>query len=161
MSLSRRFSSSATLGSCFVLPYGDKVREPITFPSAGRTKQYFRDECDVNRIMARYLETGILDGRDPASARFVDCTALQALDYQGAMNFVISAQQAFSQLPASVRTRFRNDPSEMLQFVDDPSNRDEAIRLGLLADPAASAASVPLGTPNPEGGSVAAQAQTI
>lgn len=158
MSLSRRFSSHfSTLGSTFVLPYGDKIRESVSFPAAGRTKQYFRDECDVNRIMARYLETGILDGRDPASARFVDCTALQALDYQGAMNFIIDAQAVFSSLPSSIRSRFRNDPAELLAFVDNPANRDEAISLGLVPNPAAQAASVPLGTSNPEGGSVAAQ----
>jgi len=155
MSLLLRFSSDSPLPVVF--PYAPKRSVSLTFPAHGRTKQSFRDECDVNRIMARYLETGILEG-DSSSARFADVVALQELDYQGAMNFVIGAQEAFGALPSSIRSRFRNDPGELLAFLDNPANQGEAIRLGLVADPAAPAATVPLGTPAPAAGTVAAGA---
>jgi len=139
-----------------VFPYGDKLSISIDFSdSPSLTKQYFADECDINTLMARYMETGILDGRDPAAARYVDCTSLQALDYQGAMNFILEAQDLFGSLPAPLRARFDNDPGLMLQFVDDPANLQEAISLGLLPDTRGSAPTVPLGTPAPASQSVA------
>lgn len=149
MSLSLRLSSPDLIGEV-VFPYGEHLAVDLDFePGSSLTKQYFRDECDVNVLMARYLETGVLDGRDPASARYFDCTELQSIDYQSAMNFVIEAQSLFGTLPASVRARFGNDPAQVLAFVDDPSNLDECIRLGLLPDLRVPAPTVPLGTSAP------------
>jgi len=161
MSLTLRLSSSTLAVPSTVFPYGDKLSVFVDFSdSPSLTKQSFRDECDINTLMARYMETGILDGRDPASARYVDCTSLQALDYQGAMNFILSAKDLFGSLPASVRARFDNDPGLMLDWVDDPSNLQEAISLGLLPDTRGPAPTVPLGTPSPASQSIA-EAQTI
>ena len=39
----------------------------------------------------------------------------------------------FDSLPSSLRERFSNDPSRLLAFVDDESNFDEAVKLGLLS----------------------------
>lgn len=95
-----------------------------------RTKQSFRDECDVNQIMKRYQMTGILPGQDRmAMARYLDCTEV---DFQKAMLTVASAKQAFDALPAVVRERFANDPARLLAFLDDPENRAEAVKLGLV-----------------------------
>ena len=38
-------------------------------------------------------------------------------------------------LDANVRKRFHNDPAELIDFVSDEKNRDEAVRLGLLQIP--------------------------
>ena len=35
-------------------------------------------------------------------------------------------------LPSDVRSRFGNNPAELLDFLNDNSNYDEAIRLGLI-----------------------------
>jgi hypothetical protein len=35
-------------------------------------------------------------------------------------------------LPADLRARFSNNPEELINFLDNPENKDEAIRLGLL-----------------------------
>ena len=35
-------------------------------------------------------------------------------------------------LPASVRSKFDNDPQALMNFVDDVANFDEAVRLGVL-----------------------------
>ena len=47
-------------------------------------------------------------------------------------NKVAKATQAFMALPVAIRTRFGNDVVNLLEFIDDPRNIDEARKLGLL-----------------------------
>lgn len=150
MSLSRRFSSPSSSPVRIIFPYGEKLDISLSDFPDGRTKQSFRDECDINRIMARYIETGMLEGRDPNAARYLDVTDLQSMDYQAALNFVIDAQASFFDLPSAIRSRFQNDPGALIAFLDNPVNKDEAIRLGLLPNPDLQSTGVPLGTPNPD-----------
>lgn len=56
-------------------------------------------------------------------------------DFQTHMDRIVSAQQQFDSLPAEIRDRFDNDPAELLDFVSDENNRDEAIELGLVPKP--------------------------
>lgn len=42
------------------------------------------------------------------------------------------AVERFESLPSAVRERFGNSPRSLLQFLSDPSNRPEAVRLGLI-----------------------------
>lgn len=103
------------------------------------TQQEFRDECDVNNIMERYEAAGV-DARDLIAdvvnnGRFGDCTMFD--EYHASMNFVAEAAEAFDRLPAKIRARFHNDAGEMLRFLDDKENNDEAIRLGLISAPKA------------------------
>lgn len=99
------------------------------------TKQEFRDECDINVLMARYEKTGIPpDHFASGTPRYGDFTDVP--DYHSAMNTVIQAQTLFEALPARVRERFGNDPAQMLDFLRDPENKAEAIELGLVDRPA-------------------------
>ena len=41
----------------------------------------------------------------------------------------------FDNLPSDVRNRFNNNPAQLLDFVADPENKEEAIELGLLPKP--------------------------
>ncbi len=96
------------------------------------TQQQFKEECDINRIMDRYLRTGVLS--DPLSLRgpgtYADFTEMG--DYMANMNKVVEAREMFESLPAKVRERFANNPANMIEFVMDSSNKEEAIKLGLL-----------------------------
>lgn len=96
-----------------------------------RAQQQFKDETDINVIVRRFGVTGKAPVvfRNPITD-FVDVT-----DYQSAMNAVVAAQREFAQLPAALRKRFGNDPAVLLDFLDDESNRDEAVRLGLVKPP--------------------------
>lgn len=96
------------------------------------TKQSFADECDINKIMERYEKTGVM----PEGRRMYEFgEAISEYSYQESMNAVIAADQMFSELPAKMRDRFGNDPLQLLKFLDDPDNKDEAIELGLLKRP--------------------------
>ena len=96
-------------------------------------QQQFKDECDINVLVERYGITGELpvgDRRPIDAADFTEVT-----DYQTALNQLITAQNAFMDLPAKVRKEFDNDPAKLLEFLNDSNNKDEAIRLGIIAAP--------------------------
>lgn len=95
----------------------------------GYTKQEFREECDINTIMKKYTQFGVVpEVRDPG--QFGDYTSVP--DLLEAHEIVRRAADDFAGLPSDVRERFANDPVRLLGFVEDSKNRDEAIRLGLV-----------------------------
>ena len=59
----------------------------------------------------------------------------QSLTFRQAQETVIAAAEAFAALPSRVRQRFNNDPAELLEFLADESNREEAVFLGLIEKP--------------------------
>ncbi len=94
-----------------------------------RTKQSFKDECNINNIMLKYVRTGILEHGNRHQAQYGD---VPAVDFRAALETVLNAQEVFDELPAKIRSRFRNDPAEFLGFCEDPDNVGEAATLGLL-----------------------------
>lgn len=97
-----------------------------------RTKQDFRDQCDINNIIKQYKITGQIQHISAAAAqgRFEDLP--DPIDFQQSLNTIREADQAFAALPAKLRDRFGNDPSQFLSFLSDPENLDEARRLGIV-----------------------------
>ncbi len=97
-----------------------------------RTKQSFRDECNLNNIMRKYNKTGVIspDILNQRQAVFADVSEIG--DFQHCKQTVIDADAAFLTLPAALRARFKNDPGQLLDFCADPGNREEAIELGII-----------------------------
>jgi len=106
-------------------------KEQIIFPKKGRTKQSFTDDCDINKIVARYQKTGAIAHLNKHQADYGFATSD---DFSTAMRTVIVAQEMFDGLPSSIRNRFANDPGQFLDFVQDADNIDEGRRLGLWPD---------------------------
>lgn len=94
------------------------------------TKQSFRDECNINNIMAKFAVTGVLPETDETRGYYGDVSSLQ--DYQTSLNQVLKTQEVFSNLPSKIRTRFDNDPAQFVDFVSNPNNVSEMEALGLL-----------------------------
>lgn len=94
-----------------------------------RTKGSFAAECDVNNIMKKYLRTGNLPNTNPIPPQYADVSEL--VDYRAALDLVQAANDSFNSLPSKVRARFGNDPHQMIEFLSDVTNDDEAVRLGL------------------------------
>ena len=125
----------------FRTSYGFRGEHPgLVFSAASMTKQSFKDECDINVILARYEVTGMyydpLTTRGSCAPLFDDFTAVP--DYMDAQNFVIEAGEMFDALPSRIRKRFSNSPAELLDFLADPANASEAVALGLVSAPAPS-----------------------
>lgn len=93
------------------------------------TKQEFKEQCDINHIIAKYRKTGEL----PIARKngvFADVSNIT--DYHDMVGKIQNAQNAFMYLPADLRARFNNDPGALLSFLQDPTNLQEAIKLGLV-----------------------------
>lgn len=94
------------------------------------TQQQYRDECDINHLMDRYMKTGELPVHRK-TGYFIDVSETPE-SYHAAMDLVLQADDAFNLLPAQTRARFQNDPAQLLGFLNDPKNKDEAQKLGLI-----------------------------
>jgi len=117
----------------FKSAYGPKLRVALSFAENSRwTKQSFKDECDINNVMGRYLSTGEMPVINQRAPEYLDVTGI---DYQSAMELVAGAQSLFEDIPSNVRNRFQNDPGLFLDFCSDPKNREEMAKMGLLSVP--------------------------
>lgn len=138
-------TSNAALG-CHSAPEGAQLVPPARSGRSGHvavrwstdqpsmTRQEFAQDADINVLMGRYIATGVI----PPAVRQGYFADVDACDYQSAMELVKTADLLFDQLPSKIRERFANDPSRLMAFMDDPSNRDEAVSLGILDAPRAS-----------------------
>lgn len=99
-------------------------------PTLDRTKQSFKDECDINVLMSRYLKGQPLDHLLRPDGKFGDWSDVP--DFQTAQHYIIQAGQLFEAVPAKIRERFMNDPARFIEFATDPNNKDEMRKLGLL-----------------------------
>lgn len=106
-----------------------RVRTINTEPTMAQ--QQFAEECDINNVMKKYSNNMNLVPFSGGQYRDVS----NIPDYHEMLNTVRYADEAFSTLPAELRLRFANDPGQMIQFLQDPKNRQEAIELGLLEKP--------------------------
>ncbi|WNK14797.1 MAG: internal scaffolding protein [Microvirus sp.] len=109
--------------------YGLYPRLQVTFTGPGRTKQSFKDECDINNLMAKYLKTGHMEHVNQALPRF-ECVSEH--DFQSAQNLIADAKSMFENIPSAVRARFENNAGKLLDWVHDPKNVEEAASLGFL-----------------------------
>jgi len=92
-------------------------------------QQQFKEDSDINVIVARFGISGIMPENFgmPASSDFTDAIT----NYHDAMNMVRMADEEFQSLPAYLRERFRNDPQNLMDFVENPANLAEARELKL------------------------------
>lgn len=110
--------------------FSPKFSCAITFPpDSPYTKQEFKDECDINILLAQYQTTGHIPNLNELDPQYLDVTGL---DFQEHMQFIAGAQSLFNELPSSIRNRFKNDPGEFLDFTSNPANREEMAEMGLL-----------------------------
>ena len=85
-------------------------------------------ELDVNQIIRRAQKSGILPGVD-AERVYADVSESQ--DYQSALNLILKANEQFMSLEAELRAKFDNDPAKFMDYVHNPKNVDEMVKLGL------------------------------
>lgn len=104
---------------------GDKIR----------TKQSFKRETDINRIMEKYVKTGDVSPEALAQRQATFADVSEIGDFQQCQQQVIDAGRAFMTLPPDLRARFENEPAQLLDFVSQEENREEAIELGIIQKP--------------------------
>lgn len=95
------------------------------------TEQAHKDQCDINKIIKRFDRTGLITHISKFEGKFGD---LSGVDFQTMQNQVALAKNMFEELPSEIRARFNNNPADLLGFMDDPRNRQEAIDLGMIRE---------------------------
>jgi len=97
-----------------------------------RTKSEFHDECDINKIMARYRRTGVLpEYAHQAAAQYGDFSQIPS--FAEMQHKIIAANELFGALPAIVRKQFDNDPGQFLEASQTAEGRSLLVKLGLGA----------------------------
>lgn len=94
-----------------------------------RAQQHHKDECDINVILERFGKTGQLPV-NAISGTYGDFSGVH--DYHTALNAIIAAESEFAALPAQIRNRFDNEPSKLIEFMNNENNTAEAEKLGLI-----------------------------
>lgn len=113
--------------------YTPRTREMfgISFPAVGRTKQSFKDECDINLIVKNFTQTGEITHVNNAPPRYGDASIYS---FDESMRIVAEANSRFEELPSDVRRHFENSPAKFLDAVHDPERVTELRELGLMAE---------------------------
>lgn len=97
-------------------------------------QQQFKDECDINTIMNKYIQKGILpDNLKTVQGMYGDFSNLEG--FQEAMQIVQNAQYAFESLDMKTRERFKHNPEEFVAFCSNPANQEEIYKMGLAERP--------------------------
>lgn len=114
--------------------YSKKLQISLSFPeSSPHTRQEFKEECDINNIMAQYMQSGEFFHINESAPQYLDCTGE---DFRQHMDYIAGAFSMFEELPSAIRSRFDNDPAEFLDFCSQEKNRPELADMGLLSDEA-------------------------
>jgi phage internal scaffolding protein len=108
-----------------------RIRERVQLicEDVSLTKQAFKEDCDINHIFKKWKKDGILTHVNKYQGRYDDVSGIQS--YQDSLNQIMAAEEAFMSLPASIRSKFKNDPGEFLDFAMDEKNFDEMVKMGL------------------------------
>lgn len=107
-------------------------RVSITFTQPSRTKQSFREETNINSIMARYEKSGQMPQLNQNIASYGDFSHSDS--YQESVTKIRDAHELFESMPSQVRAHFENSPEIFLEYASNIDNIDTLRQMG-LAEP--------------------------
>lgn len=127
----------------------DRVPVGLECLDESRTKQSFKDECNINTIMAKAIKSGIVPGSN-YSPVFGDFSS--AGDFHELQNRILEVKAVFGSLPADFRKELGEDPGNLVEWLSKPENQSRAAELGLIpqADPVPGPEPAPATPPGPE-----------
>lgn len=88
----------------------------------GRTKQSFKDDTDINKLLHRAQKAGTmshLEKFEPVYGDFAD------FDFFDATLQLTRGREVFDALPSEIRKEFNQSPAEFFAFVNDPAKVDD------------------------------------
>lgn len=87
----------------------------------GRTKQSYKDSCDINKLLEQGQREGSLSHLEKHGAVYGDYAAI---DWDNLPLQLAEGQQVFNELPAELKKEFDQDPGKFFNYVTDPQNKD-------------------------------------
>jgi len=111
-----------------------------------KTQQGMTKECDINAIVKRFEQTGLINHVSKLPQMYGDFDI--ETDFQGCLDIVRTGQMLFDELPSAVRREFLNDAGRFFDWCLNEASSEELEKFGLMqrAEPPAS-------EPSPRGGS--------
>lgn len=103
------------------IPLPVRVRKPLNLPTDRGADQAFKDETNINTIIAQYQATGSMTSVNHSAPLYGDVS--EATDLADAFNKAAIARASFDELPSLVRAAALNDPIEFLAMANDPDGR--------------------------------------
>lgn len=113
-----------------------EARPGRKFPKPGLTQQHFKDAQDVNRI-TRQFRGGPVPASPTATRQPIFADFASMPDFDEVMNIASRVRVEFGGFSPAIRKRFQS-PRDIVLFLQDPANKEEAIKLGFLNAPPAS-----------------------
>lgn len=98
-------------------------RVSITFKEPSLTKQYFKDECDINNIVNRFSETGHLPYQNNLEPQYGEAPKM---DLKEALDMVNFAREEFDELDTVNKDRFGHNFNNYCQFLSDYEESPES-----------------------------------
>lgn len=96
------------------------------------TKQSFKDESSIDKIISRYQQTQALGFQSQYAPQYGE---LNSQDYKESLDLIKHSQSMFNELPSNIRDKFSNNPHEFIKFVENENNSTELYDLGLTTRP--------------------------
>jgi len=100
-------------------------RKQVKAYKDGRTKQSFRDECDINLIMQRAAQGGTISHLAKFEGIYAD---FSDFDFQEHTQKLTRGREVFDDLPAEIRREFSQSPAAFFKYVNDPANKDDLLK---------------------------------
>jgi len=91
----------------------------------GRTKQSFKDETDINKILQRAQKTGTISHINQFEAHYGD---FADFDFFEATMQLTKGREIFDALPSEIRNEFSQSPAQFFDYVNDPANKDDLLK---------------------------------
>ena len=112
-------------------------KKAVKFETESFTDQNFKEETDINMILAKYKVTrnpallGLgANGEPLKKPQYGDFGDVGT--YQECLEIVQEAQEQFENLPAAIRKEVGNSPESMLKWIENPDNYERGVELGIF-----------------------------
>lgn len=99
----------------------------------GRTKQAFKDETDIVKMLSRAQAAGTMSHLEQYQGSYGD---FAEFDFFESIIMLTKGREVFDALPSELRSEFNQSPSQFFDYVNDPANADDLHKkLPALAKP--------------------------
>ena len=118
----------------FFTRFAPPPKPTMCFEEPSLTEQCHKDDCDINKIIDRFNRTGdisVLSTMQVKQGFYADVTGA-ASSFMELQAKVAEGKSIFESLPSEIRSKFGNNAAVFWDFVSDPANKEECIKLGLL-----------------------------
>ncbi len=100
-----------------------KTKQPTY--NDGRTKQSFKDETDINKILQRAQKTGTISHMNQFSGQYGD---FSDFDFFENTIMLTRGREIFDALPSEIRNEFSQSPAAFFKYVNDPANKEDLLK---------------------------------